>query len=462
MKPSRKFLPLACFSFCLGVSQFVASGHAGDIASASPSGQNPVRVIGGVAMVPAKHAAGSASSNSSSATASEYSTEELDRMLMPDSDKEKKPFMQIRILQALQSQTAKGSTHALRAQRSLLGLMNENFKTANPATWNDQRNMRSVVLLLLSGGHPSVGHHLLALNPPPQADMTMVQGALDYIEGRKDDAFAKLTPIEPLNLEPSLGGQMALVQAVLFLPHDLKSALAAIDKARLLMPGSLIEEAALRRGVSITAALDEPDLFQTYALQYIRHYRSSIYKEDFRRRFGLAMRHFSDNRSQEAFDYLDGAITEFYIDTRREFYLLLSYASLVQGNLDLAQKAAHSALPLSVINTQDRSRARLYIAGSMIKADTLDTALDHLWAVKRNSLNQRDQHLAERVSQTLNSIRHWPESDQRSQSFISKEALEKPEGEDWDNGSISNARQELEASDLLLTFSDKPLKEVSK
>lgn len=454
MKPLRNLLPLACLATCLGVTQMTTVTLAQEAASVPPPKPSPIRVVGGAAVVPAKHADEAEAVDLAN---SPYSTPELDRILKPDSNKEKKPFMQIRILQGLQSQTAKGSTHALKAQRRLLGRMNEYFKSLDPVYWSDHRNIRAAVLLLLSGGHPSVGHHLLSLGLPVEADMTMMQGALDYIEGRKEDAYANLTSFEPLDLEPSLGGQIALVQAVLYLPHDLKNALVAIDKARLLMPGSLIEEAALRRGVSIAAALNQPDLFQTYALQYIRHYRSSIYNEDFRRRFGLAMRHFSDNRSEETFDYLDGAITEFDMDTRREFYLLLAYSSLVEGNLDLTQKAARSALPLSMDNTPDRSRARLYLAGSILKADRLDIALKHLWAVKRDLLTQRDQALAEQVSETLNNIRHWPQSGPDSRSFISHKALVKPENEDWDEGTISEAHLELEASDQLLTFADKPM-----
>ncbi|SNY92153.1 chemotaxis protein MotC [Cohaesibacter sp. ES.047] len=383
----------------------------------------------------------------------------------PDSGRvarDDQPYMMVRLLQDLQAQTAKGSTHALRAQRSLLARMNDQFAKIDPVVWEDQRNIRAVTLFMLSGGHPAIGTRLLEMDLPNHVDTSLISASLAYIKGQKSDAYRGFSALDPLQMEPSLGGQIALVQAVLFLPHDLNSALEAVDKARLLMPGSLIEEAALRRGVSIAAAMKDPELFQTYAIQYIRHYHNSIYNSDFRRRFGFSMRRFGTSENEQTFADLDIVISEFDLDSQRQFYLLLAHAGLVEGNLHLALQAATKALPLTMKNTADRSRAELYIAGSMLKAETLDQALEHLWAVRRKDLDPRDMLLAERVTEILNGIRHWPEAKEALSEFADKDVDPVPENKDWELDTMTDARKQLEQADDILSYADKPMKQASR
>ena len=427
-----------------------------------PAPRKHIRVVGEGGVVPASRPKEEREVDAVPVSPDTVSSEEPTAPFASRDIESMEPFLQMRMLQSLQGQTAKGSTQAFKAQRSLIELMNRSFKDAPAYSWRDPRNARAAVLLLLSGGHPSVGSALLEMKPGPEIDRRLLEGALDYIEGRKAAAYEKLTSINPLDLEAGLGSQIALVQAVLFLPHELHEALAAVDKARLLMPGSLVEEAALRRGVSVAAALGDTRLFQTYALQYLRHYRDSIYSNDFHRRFGLAMRHFGDSHDKDSFDNLNVTIAEFDLDSRRRFYLLLSYASLVQGNLDLAHKAAGAALPLSMDHTEDRARAQLYLAGSMLEADRLDDALKYLWAVKRGDLSERDLLLADRVGEVLNTIRHWPEADKNSFDFTARKISLVPENADWQLDSIVRARKEIESADQLLSYSDKPLSEASQ
>ena len=215
------------------------------------------------------------------------------------------PYLQVRVVQNLQAQTAKGSTQALKAQRKLIINLNQHFLELPARVWQNEQNARAAVIHLLSGGHPAVGHRLLSLDPPPAVDPALLKGALAYIEGRKNEAYSVFSAIDPLSLSPTLGGQIALVQAILALPDNLQDAQTAIDKARLLLPGSLVEEAALRRGVSVAAAENDTRLFQAYSLQYMRRFNNSIYNSDFRRRFAIAMRRFGESKAGASFAELD-------------------------------------------------------------------------------------------------------------------------------------------------------------
>ncbi|WP_319532062.1 chemotaxis protein [uncultured Cohaesibacter sp.] len=479
--PSRHFLAalVLCGSVMTLAPCAIAQTAADDKSEQLEDAKTGVRIIGSpppfasadsdVGTEPVAETSGSSEPDVADATDEPASYQEVDYKPVEykpvgkdEPAHDEQPFAKVRLLQDLQAQTAKGSTQALRAQRALLSNLNETLLTLDESVWRDPRNVRAVALLLLSGGHPSIGEHLLKLDLPDSVDKQLISAALAYIEGRKSDAIKGLTQLDPLEMEPSLGGQIALVQAVLLLPHDLKNALASVDKARLLMPGSLIEEAALRRGVSIAAALDDPDLFQTYTMQYIRHYRNSIYNSDFRRRFGLSMRRFGASEADGTFDDLDMVISQFDLDSQRQFYLLLAHSGLVEGNLDLALKASTAALPLSMENTTDRSRAELYIAGSMVKADSLDKALQHLWAVQRNLLEPRDLLLADRVTDILNGIRHWPEATEHLPEFAEKRVEATPKEDEWELDVLTKARQQLDEADDLLSYADKPMKQASR
>lgn len=214
---------------------------AAQTANKAADQKKAIRVIKGVSMVPAK-----APDKPANGTIIPHAVDaSVDDM---------QPYLQVRVVQNLQAQTAKGSTQALKAQRKLIINLNQHFLELLARVWQNEQNARAAVIHLLSGGHPAVGHRLLSLDPPPDVDPALLKGALAYIEGRKNEAYSVFSTIDPLSLSPTLGGQIALVQAILALPDNLQDAQTAIDKARLLLPGSLVEEAALRRGVSVAAA----------------------------------------------------------------------------------------------------------------------------------------------------------------------------------------------------------------
>ena len=58
-----------------------------------------------------------------------------------------------------------------------------------------------------------------------------------------------LAALNARSLPPTLGAEIALVQSALVAQNDLKATIERLDEARLLMPGTLVEEAALRREI---------------------------------------------------------------------------------------------------------------------------------------------------------------------------------------------------------------------
>ncbi|MCV0428329.1 MAG: chemotaxis protein [Roseibium sp.] len=319
------------------------------------------------------------------------------------------PIEMIRSLQALQEQIAKGNTHAMQAQRKLLAKMDRTFVELPVETWQDPRNARAAVVHLLSGGHPKVMKHLLSLEPLPSVDKKLMEASLAYVEGREDEMQELLADIDPLELPASLGGHVALVKAAPFIRKDPVKAMELLQVASLLMPGTLVEEAALRREVFVAGMMADVERFRVLSIRYLRRFRSSVYAGDFRRRFAVALDTLGFVQSEDKFRLLDDVLREFDADSRRGLYLRLARSALLAGHMQVARKSTDEALVLAVAGTKERELLKIYLAATRLDADAMTENRNLLWSIDKNMLSQDDLDLLQGVYTVLNSVRHFPE-----------------------------------------------------
>jgi chemotaxis protein MotC len=177
-----------------------------------------------------------------------------------------------------------------------------------------------------------------------------------------------------------------LVQSALVAKDDLKASIERLDEARLMMPGTLVEEAALRREIFVAGQLDDFDKFETVALQYFRRFRHSIYAGNFRQRFSLAVARFSFAQKTDRFprlvavlDYLDRA------SQRSSLYLLIARTALVRGKLEMTDLAADRVMTLTEVGSPERERARLYRAAARLVTSTHEEALLDLRQIRKRA-----------------------------------------------------------------------------
>ena len=81
--------------------------------------------------------------------------------------------------------------------------------------------------------------------------------------------------------QPNSGAYVALVKGSTLSADKPHAALQLLDQARLLGPGTLVEEAALRRSIAISAAAGNPDRFMIASSQYVRGFIRSPYASQF-------------------------------------------------------------------------------------------------------------------------------------------------------------------------------------
>lgn len=364
---------------------------------------------------------------------------------------DREPYQMVRALQDLQGQVAEGNSQAVAAQRALLLDMDAKFSRLSADVWQDPRNARAAIVHVLSGGHPNVVRRLLTLDPAPAIDPALLQGALAYVEGREDDVVAHLEGINIRDLPPALGGHVALIMAAAILHADADKSMEYLTLARLLMPGSLVEEAALRREIFVAGKTGDIERFQSLTIRYLRRYRSSIYAPDFRRRFALAIDALGFGKSGEKFALLESLLQEFDADMQRSIYLRLSRTALLTGQQGVVQKATAEGMKLAMKGSHEMMLFKLYRAGALLEIETIKITRDMLWSIDRSKLTDEENELLEAVYQVVNSVRHFPTPPPYViGAFDVYETMAPPDSEDWIMPTMRSVTRDIEETDALL------------
>lgn len=310
----------------------------------------------------------------------------------PADDQMREPYQMVRSLQMLQDQIARGDLDAHNSQPALLKRLGESFLKADAVVWKEPRNSRAAVTFLLSGGSPQVVASLRSRNVL-NIDEAIVDGAIAYVEGRTDEARSKLANIKTRSLPAALSAEIALVQSALVAQDDLKVAIALLDEVRLMMPGTLVEEAALRREIFIVGQDDDFDKFEALAVRYFRRYRHSIYAGNFRQRFALSVARFSFVQRPDRFPRLVAVLDHLDRASQRALYLLIARTALVRGKTEMTVLAADRVFALSDDDSAERVRARLYRAAARVATSAHSTAIAELEQIDKAKLSERDVEL---------------------------------------------------------------------
>lgn len=323
------------------------------------------------------------------------------------------PMQLVRTLHLMQDQIAIGSTEAHAGQRGLLSILDERFMSLEAETWQTSKNVRAAVSLVLSGGNPSILRKLLELGSSiiSESDKPLIEGALAYVEGREEAAQTALASLDPYSLPPTLGAQLALVQSALNVRKNAAKSDELLDFVRLQAPGTLLEEAALRRQVFVASQTNNIEKFQSLATEYLRRYRHSIYAGNFRQRLASALTRIDFGQESSRFDGMVEMMTELEPEARRDLYLLAARSSIEQGFTTSARLMADKAQELARADKASATRAKLYRAASMITSpQAISGAVEDLRGLDRSVLPDSDLSLLESALFMAGQIRKMPDA----------------------------------------------------
>lgn len=314
------------------------------------------------------------------------------------------PFDVMRSVQALQDQVARGNAPAIRVQALLLRRFMQSFLQADPAVWQDERNRRAAILFTLSGGPPELLEGLQRENLLGAGYEALVQGALLYVRNDLQGAYKQFALVDPMSIESVLGGQISLAMGQIQQFDKPLVALEHLDQARLLAPGGLIEEAALRLEALLANDQKQEAQADHLARRYFDRYADSTYAANFEARFASIMTDRARTDATGAFESMSDVVAGLPEDRQVRLFLAVARRSLVEGNLAFAQLGAARALTADDLSPADRTRGRLYEVASTLAALGLDEGARQLAEIDRSMLHSEDALLLDAAYRVLDGI----------------------------------------------------------
>jgi chemotaxis protein MotC len=236
-------------------------------------------------------------------------------------------------------------------------------------------------------------------------DDALLAGALAFAEGRQPAAAAALARVEPTGLPTSVLAQVRLTEGVLFAETAPDKARAAFAEARLLAPGTLVEESALRREVLLHG--EDTARMAQLASSYIRRFGSSPFASAFISRLAFAVATVPPEAQEALSSQLDAVLAPARAADKQAFYAILARSTLVSGNHVLARAASARAMS----EPADESmllRARLYAAALAIASDDHVGAAQELHSLTRAPLDEADRDILLAAISVARELRRWP------------------------------------------------------
>lgn len=301
------------------------------------------------------------------------------------------PYQLVRSLQLVQDRIAAGDHAAMPMQAKLLEMTDTRLREADAEDFKDPKNFRALLVYGMSGGNPVTVEAAVSRAATDPASLAIAKGVIDYLNGRPGDAIEALRPIDPMTLPGDLGAFLALVKGSLLAGDQPAAALTLLDEAKLLSPGTLVEESALRRSVGIAVTQGDAARFALASTQYVERYLYSPYASQFADSFvsGVITLHMSISQDKLA------DITAM-MDPEREkvIYLRIARRAAIDGLSELSAFASARAEQGRDGNTnQGDPRALLYSSLSTVTSDTTEDVRAKLGKIDRSKLSDGDRAL---------------------------------------------------------------------
>lgn len=301
------------------------------------------------------------------------------------------PYIMLRSLQFVQDTVALGDHSAGEMQRFMLNKIDAALRAADASTFDDPRNVDAALIYAMSGGNPATLEYLVERDLSGNFDSRVADALRKYLGGRGTLVAQSLGGMAIEYRNQAIGPYVALVSGNVTVPENPVGALEYYDIARLGAPGTIIEEAALRRSVAIAVDADLVDKGLAYSRKYARRFVHSPYASQFVDFFvQLVVEHHP--RIGEA--DIDATVEFMDIDRRREVFLRIARRATLDGKNELARMASGKAAALAGMAADSPEvLARLYGGVASIPTSDVGTAMEDLAAIPEDELSPRDRAL---------------------------------------------------------------------
>ena len=334
-------------------------------------------------------------------------------------------------LRRMQLRIAQGDKAAYAAELNQLKAIGAAIATAGPDTWKSKREADLLVIYILSGGPLAEVEPLLKGDAVLELERPLARGALAYVTNHETEALALLRQTDLTALDARLAGEVAFARSVLETKQDARAAIGLLDWARLLSPGGLVEEAALRREIALLAEARDAGRAAMLIRQYVTRFGSSLYAPDFLRDLAGAVARLGLADDAANYKLMSGAAAALPPDGRREFLLNMARSAVISAKFAAGAAAATEALEGSPADSPEAMRARLYLAVSRLFSDAYDAAVGDLQTLSAPKLGRADLSLltaAQRVAAELRIAPDLSVFNTQSAAALPDPAKDKPSG----------------------------------
>lgn len=329
-------------------------------------------------------------------------------MTPPEDSGDTAPYKMLRSLQFVQDSVVLGDHSATEMQRFMLGTIDTRLRAVDPAVFDDDRNVDAALIYAMSGGNPQTLEYLVARDVNGYFDNRVTDILRKYLSGKGLLVAKTLVETAQEYKDKKIGPYLALVGGNVTIARSPEDALKLYDLARLNAPGTIIEEAALRRSVAICVDKGLIDQGLQYSQRYVRRFLHSPYASQFADLFvKLLVEHDHDVKTTDVV-----GILSFMDEPRqREIYLRIARAAAISGKGELARMAAARAQALSGDSKNAfGALADFYGGMAAIPTDKVDTAARDISTISDTELSPRDQILRAAARSVAEQVLRQPDA----------------------------------------------------
>jgi chemotaxis protein MotC len=319
------------------------------------------------------------------------------------------PYLLVRSLQTIQDKVISGDLQSLEIQRYLLNEIDRRLRTIDMAVFEDPRNVDAALIFAMSGGNPETLDILAERDVEGNFDNRVTSILRRYLSGRGSTATKQLKDVVPEYRNTRIGPYLGLIGANALMESETDTALEFFDWARVAAPGSIVEEAALRRSLAITSLKGDAKRALHYARRYARRYMSSPYASQFADIFvSLAI----EQKQALPPPEIKAVLSLVERKRQREIYLRLGRRAAIEGDKPLAEFATEEARRLS--NAEDTGQlalVELYSGLVNVPTDGIEKVLRQLAEIPDLSLSPKDRFLRDAATVIAEEVLRPPGED---------------------------------------------------
>lgn len=277
------------------------------------------------------------------------------------------------------------------------------------ASGSHSQAMREMAeVYVLSGGEAGVLKHWKEGLAPGSVEDKFFDGVLAYGEGKTLDAETKLLRFNAASMDPWRGGHLALAQALLTVRTDPKRAFHYLNIAELLLPGTLVEEAALRQSAILGARTDDAAKFSSAINTYFRRFPRSAYLAGFEGQVVYYIVHFGNKDGVRIVKDLLYALPQGWGRCLSCFLTTIAGQALLTGKVELAGMASAAAMPMAEAGSRERQRLLLYSGAAEFLTGKFKAGLASLASVQPAKLTGNERMLFDATLSITRKVQKTP------------------------------------------------------